>query len=583
MTDTQDFLLPSTTGGAGKRSARGTEDDPGYVPGVEYDGHGRYKIPNPNEDPSDLYPWTRVTTLAGMLTSSEGLRVWSERAIMRGIGLRSDLRVMLAAAPDDKAVQDEVRETAKIVAEMDAPSRYGRALHRALEDSTSGAGMPAVDAGEPLGLDLQAALGCLDANGITVRAVEQLVVNEYLGYAGRLDALWEVELSDGQRVLRIGDLKSGKEVTSSGKRLQHGAQLAMYVNCTHVYDPATRTFSSLPAELDRTTGYILHVRDGVAQMHEVDLVTGWRVAKTAVLLHRQRSASIDMLPVGDPVRVEAPKLEELRTEPTGTSGPLVFAPPVDLIADTEQVEASAMAEAVARGNPGGEETAPAGEPERSPSGRKRRACSICRQPGHTAKHCPTLREASAETPGSDTPEAETPMPRPSSISELISRGIVCTCTGNHGWHVPEWAAGMKRADLTTCPECGYTSRAVLDRLVQEKELAEKYFPGGVGEQSAPGAALVEAAAMAPADTPRAPIVSPAEERGDDGSDGSDGTPPWLATPSAPLAPPTLAERVLACRSQEELGALWTAHAGEWNDELTAIASEIASRVPDRLR
>jgi hypothetical protein len=310
VTDTS-FDTPSSAQG------RSGADDPGYVPGVKHDRYKRYLLPSPGGDPEDLVPWTRVTTLAGMLTSNDGLRIWTEREIMRGVGRRSDLRAMLASGGEDKAVQDEVLKTAKEVAGIGASASWGRALHRAVENWTdpqrSKNGLPAPDPSEDFGRDVIAAVQCLLENGVRIRMVEALVVNPLLSYAGRMDALWEVTLPDGRVVLRVGDVKTGDKLDRKEKRQTMGAQLAAYVNAEYIYDPATRTFTPLPAELDRSTGYILSVRGGVAQLLEIDLVTGWVDVLIAVKLHRRRSASTDMFPVGRPVRIEAPAAQPVST------------------------------------------------------------------------------------------------------------------------------------------------------------------------------------------------------------------------------------------------------------------------------
>ena len=48
-----DFLLPSEASGPDPRGAS-TDEDPGYVPGVEYDRWGRYRLPAPDGDPAEL-------------------------------------------------------------------------------------------------------------------------------------------------------------------------------------------------------------------------------------------------------------------------------------------------------------------------------------------------------------------------------------------------------------------------------------------------------------------------------------------------------------------------------------------------
>lgn len=518
MTESTEFLLPSQTGGSGG------EDDPGYVPGVSYDRHRRYLLPVPGEDPEDLRPWTRVTTLTGSLTSNEGLRIWTEREVMRGLGRRADLRALLASDPESKATQDEVLRGAKAAAGLDAASIYGRALHRVLERATSGEEI-ALPADEQLGSDLALALACLRQAGIRVRAVEQVVVHATLGYAGRLDALWEVTLPDGEVKLRVGDLKTGK-VAEAAKRQIIGAQLAGYANCTHIYDPATRSFST-PPEIDRTAGYVLHVRDGVAQLYEIDLITGWVDMLIAVKLHGRRSASTQMLPVGAPVRGEgqAPggpvstRGEQPSDRPLAPAQPTV-AESVETFTTEPgqplpgQSESDAMAHA----------DASRAEAERSPSGRKRRTCSNCRRPGHTAKHCPEPK-GGASTP-SPQPDAQ-PVddagapdlpPRPTTVAEALQSGLHCTCPDPRGW-VPIFQGGP-----AVHQQCNRLSEDTFNRLARE--------------------------AQAPTEPPAQP--SP---------------PPWMNVPKTL----TLLDLIAQADSQEAIGKLWESRQGEWGEEHSAAA------------
>jgi len=533
MTD-QDFLLPSQTSAPTKRQRTGTPDDPGYVPGVEYDQWNRYLLPMPGSDPAELEPWTRVTTLTGMLTSQEGLRVWSERNIVEGIGLRPDLRSMITADPTGKATQDEVISVAKTVTRDGAAARHGRAVHRAVEvlsgpDETP-ADYPQPDPSEPFGRDVIAAITCLAENGITVRLVEALVIHQTLGYAGRLDALWEVTLPDGRIVLRIGDVKTGKDLHKPEKRHPMGAQLGGYANATHVYDPATRTSRPF-AELgvDPTTGYVLSVREGTAQLHELDLVTGWQRMLTAVKLHRDRRASVDMLPVGSPVTVLAPEPPVLDTLRAELTAPLIAR--VDVTWSAPGVERSPDFTATlqqASADLGISEAAAPVEPELSPSGRAKRACSKRREPGHTAKRRPRV-EAPATDDAQDRPQA------------------VQICPHAHGW------TSRPSDGAWVCVDCGRPSEATVEAM----------HTGGPLPLSPAIENGATVARLDPAPEPTRPPAAPSP-------------PPW-----APAAP-TLLERIAAVRSQVELGELWQECQADWTQEHTdAAQARVAAGLPVR--
>lgn len=563
------FDTPGAAKSAPRTSRHGTIDDPGYVAGVSYDRYGRYLLPRPGEDPADLRPWTRVTTLAGTLTSNEGLRVWTERHIARGIGMRSDLRALLAADPDSKTVQDEVLAAAKEVAGVKASASWGRAVHRAIESMTD----PLVpdadrfipDLSEQLGRDVLAAVRCLHENGIKIRAAELVVVHEVLEYAGRLDALWEITLPDGQRkILRIGDVKTGNKPGGSAKRQVAGAQLAAYANATHVYDPTTRSYSELPTELDRSAGYVLGVRDNVAKLYEIDLTAGWQDVLLAVKLHRRRSASTDMMPVGRPIRVTEPAASTPAPTSEGVAALVEEAPrcpgdPSHLLSAHDPggswygvpTNHERPVEAVAV-QPDKEVSEPESEPALTVSGRKRRACSICRQPGHTAKKCPTVRGAQPAVPSEGNGSS---LPPASSIEDLIEQGRVCQDLGHRaqGWKV--WP-GSARPDVVVCGVCGLPSQAVLDRLAGER----------TGTIEGRGAVEAESSPTEPGDALTALT-------------NATGTPPWEDSIAEQASDPIM-ERLDQIHTRAELGQLWTEVANgpdpsSWTDAHTARARELS--------
>ena len=600
MTTTEpEFLLPSQTSAPNKRSRKNTPDDPGWIAGVEFDQYDRYMLPIPGGDPNELEPWTRVTTLTGMVTNSEGLRIWSERNIVRGIGLRSDLRALLAASPDDKAVQDQVIATAKIIAGDGEAASEGTARHRILEDWSNDPTDPRVvellAGDESFSIDMRAAVGKLGAEGIRVRHVERLVVNEHLRYAGRTDAFWEVTLPDGRIVLRIGDLKSGRDITRPEKRHPFGAQLAMYANATHIYLPETRSFVPMPSNLDREAGYVLGVRGGVAELHEVDLLAGWQAAKVAVLLHRQRKASVTFLPVGVPFAVEAPALTDLRAQVTAPSitsgepcpgdpthyatahgpGGAWFGVPLDHVQRHPSVAARFVAPATGtylatpegltplpgQGGPVPDPTTLAKvasralqqefadrDPELSPSGRRKRTCSNCRRPGHTAKRCPG-KDAPAPAPDADPQDNAQP------VDSEPAAPAVTICPHASGW------TSRVSDGAWVCVDCGRPSEATVSAMRTGAPL-----PTSATQQPAVAPAAENGATVARLDP--APTGAPVA--------------PW-AVP-APSAPPTLLDRIGAVRSMEELGALWTADQGtpeapgprEWGPEHTEAANRAAA-------
>jgi hypothetical protein len=549
-----DFLLPSGATRAVREVSRATSHheassppppperdlaaDAHWCATVELDRYQRYLIPTPGGDPDELVPHTRVTTLTGLVGTEHGLTIWGERELLRGVGMRQSLRALLADGHDDKSVLDEVREAAKEASGMNDARRYGSAVHSGFQAVVLGRrAMPTGDElTEQYGRDVAAAVECLRASGMRPWLIERLVVHATLGYAGRVDMMVEVDVpATGDRpertVLRSLDLKTGRD--PQGKAQVMGAQLAAYANATHWYDPATRTLT--PAEpVDRTVGYILAVRDGIAQMHEVELLSAWVDFTLAVRRHGRAREGTVMMPVGEPTVVPSPEPSvgyvtagPRESAPPETITPIAPTPPETVAEARERIALASRAVAEARLAIRHRTLGADADVERSPSGRARRACSRCRQPGHTAKKCPAAADLDTET-----------VPAPRSIDDIIDAGHACRCTDRSGgWVRPEWTS---RPDVSACGGCGLPSQAALDRLI--------------GERSG-----LDALGDAPVD--RTPNASAPEAA----------TPPWSAPPDPAPAQPSLMERIDACGSQEEIGALWQSAGAEWTAPHTARA------------
>jgi len=439
----------STAIGAGKRAARGTAADAGHVSGVEYDRYGRYLLPDPAT--GEERGWTRVTTLLGCLGSDHGLDTWTERGIIEGLALRPDLRSLLASAPGDKKVADEVLAAAKEASGQHAARRHGSAVHGALERSLLGQPL-VLDADEPVARDLAAIMLLLEGEGLRVVRVERVVLHATLGYAGRLDLVVEVTLPDGRTVHRVTDVKTGKDAGRGARARKTAAQLAAYARSTHIrLDDGSLVDTQREISLDLDAGYVIAVRDGAAELLEADLTSGWTDVLLAAKEHQRRKAASDMLPVGR----------------------RYLAPESQIVADlraavTEAAEAAPLA-AVAPSLPAptGGDVPPVGAvEEKTATGRAKPKCSKCRQPGHRAKTCTVRVEAGP--PILDEPivtvDERAVAARPGSIADLLTEQVTCDCSTPQ-WSVPEWSA---RPDVTVCASCGWPSSATLTRLLGER-------------------------------------------------------------------------------------------------------------------
>jgi ribosomal protein L37AE/L43A len=255
----------------------------GYVPGVSYDQYDRYVLPG------DPEPWTRVTTISGFGTNTEGLRVWTERGIMSALAGWPAGRKTLAANPTDVQVHDALLKEAKQRAGLHDAAAEGTALHKELQRWVElGHNYP----GPPpeLADDVNAAVGKLADAGLSVVKVEALVTHPALRVAGRLDCLWHRTTPGIAGTLpRVGDWKSGKDVLNPSKRATFARQLAAYANAEFMLDPATGELVPMP-EVDREYAWLMHVKDGRATLYRVPIAQAWLEFKAAAILHHGASA-----------------------------------------------------------------------------------------------------------------------------------------------------------------------------------------------------------------------------------------------------------------------------------------------------
>lgn len=410
----------------------------------------RYRLVDPAT--GEQRDYTRVSTLLNCLGSSHGLTVWTERGIIEGLALRPDLRSLLASAPGDKTVADEVLTGAKEASGLYAARRHGTAVHGALERHLTGQPL-ALAPDEPVAVDLAAVVALIEGEGLRVRRIEQVILHETLGYAGRLDLLVEVILPDDRTVVRVADLKTGKDVGSGDKARKIAAQLAAYARATHhrLTDGSIVDAQQSGINVDTEVGYVIAVRDGVAELLEVDLSSGWQDVLLAAKEHQRAAAArkLAMLPVGR--RYVAPSLSQASTQ-----APDVDTATLDALREAVTARDVPLVAQVAAQAP----ALPEAADEKTATGRAKPKCSRCRQPGHRARTCTT---DVASEPG-EAGEPSLLDATPTSVEDVVTLQRSCSCS-SPAWHVPAWSA---RPDVTICATCDFPSRATVERLTGER-------------------------------------------------------------------------------------------------------------------
>ncbi|MFI0985007.1 hypothetical protein [Streptomyces exfoliatus] len=292
------------------------------APTVPRDGRDRpLVIPKMGGRPVAL---TRTTTFIDCVEDKSALSSWKSRMTLVGASKRPALLdVVRQLDPDDasdKRRLNALTERAQDLSGAHAKREKGTRLHTLSEYVDRGEPLPA---GTPLvdRLDMAAYLG--STVDFDVRAVERFVVVPELGTGGTFDRLlaYEGPGPDGEHVegLLIGDLKTGSVKYGA---LKMAMQLAVYSR-GELYDftrfpvdirdgkalaawrrrevPATeaaRAYASLPDEVSRKWGIIIHLPAGSAECtpYWVDLEIGWAAARLARDIRAMRGVKGSMLP-----------------------------------------------------------------------------------------------------------------------------------------------------------------------------------------------------------------------------------------------------------------------------------------------
>lgn len=328
-------------------------------PVLETNGLGRYKIKRPSD--GKLVGYTRVTTYIDNLEDKSALTKWKLRILLEGLAINevevgtraegdtlpphllAELRdavharevavakahkasrkgklkagelgeIIDAALSEYKRTADRIAEAALELGGVKDAARKGTDLH-ALCELHDLEGIDAVsaklEAGEITPADFDDVLAyarALEAAGVKIirEHVEQVVVNDELKVAGRLDRVALYRFPGTQRAVRcVLDIKSGRLDFGTGKIAQ---QLELYA-CAQGYDLATH--ERIDLKLSRTKALVMHLPAGkaTATLHEVDLVAGRRGNKLSGEVrswrNEGRKAILLTTDLADPVAAEA--------------------------------------------------------------------------------------------------------------------------------------------------------------------------------------------------------------------------------------------------------------------------------------
>lgn len=328
------------------------------------EGRNGYKIiqldADGNPDPRKVRQMTRVTTFVGNIDDETTLKKWEKRKVVEGLAIdaltddrehtaligtvgdivhRRDVAISKATKADrkgklgigeaaqiiakaEKLAKDELDKIVEEAAEIggrNLKARAGTHLHTLAEISDEkgidavrkmheeGATVHSDETGEEVPVtdsDLAsieayaARMALLNAKVIESEAV---IVNDTMGYAGRLDRIIMAKLPElvigrgtpgeyvrpaDQRARRyITDIKSGRIDLGGGKI---GRQLSAYA-IGDLYDPETGARSRHAAARDVALVFHLPQGQGVCTVHAVDLKAGTALLKLSAEVRRARN------------------------------------------------------------------------------------------------------------------------------------------------------------------------------------------------------------------------------------------------------------------------------------------------------
>jgi hypothetical protein len=272
----------------------------GDVPAeIERDRWGRPLIPQPD---GRLLPYTRASSLGGVLEDQYGLGRWRMRQAVWGLSRRSDLHLAVQAIRTtdqggDRDRLDKLAEQALEAAESSAKATVGTALHALSERVDAGEEIPHVTGEARAALDAYVEL----TREFAILATETFVVCDDHQVAGTFDRLVAPmvtmqtpcggQIAAGEPL--IGDLKTSGTADYFG--IKFAVQLAEYAHGVPFTIDAGRldwsVFTGSHPLPHPRWGLIVHVPSGnpdAAGLYWVDLAAGRELSDLAIRVRDER-------------------------------------------------------------------------------------------------------------------------------------------------------------------------------------------------------------------------------------------------------------------------------------------------------
>lgn len=235
--------------------------------------------------------WTRATTISKAISDEYHLKLYAQRMVAKGIGIRRDLYALAAATPlDDKDTLNNLCRQASDAAQASGKANLGSALHAFTERVDRGESLASVNAPEPWDLDVMAYVAKLVECNVRIEAgmVERIVTLHKEGIAGTFDRLVRMP---GYALPLIADLKTGNFLGWQ----EFAIQFAIYANADSLYNLQTGKHEPMPM-VDKKTALVIHLPVGQAKcdLYYLDIEAGWEAAKQALWVrgwHKRKDLS----------------------------------------------------------------------------------------------------------------------------------------------------------------------------------------------------------------------------------------------------------------------------------------------------
>lgn len=228
-----------------------------------------------------------VTTCAKIGTDTYSLEQWKLRQVVAGLRAKPELLKVEPANLDDPGPRIPLTDANLVELALESAGTHlaaeaGTAAHTVTERSDRGEEI--TDKAERRKAEHWK--GALKAAGLQIvpDLMERVIVHPGPRICGRFDRLAR-RISDGKLV--IVDLKNGNSALNYPHSV--ATQMAMYVNAPLMggyWDGAsgeTEEFEPLPGDLDKNTGYMIHLPDdGEVAVYGVNVLLGWKVCQQVI-------------------------------------------------------------------------------------------------------------------------------------------------------------------------------------------------------------------------------------------------------------------------------------------------------------